>query len=1219
MKKYILVISSLLPMMAFADGSSTCGDNVTWTYVNATKTLTISGSGEMKNYDYDPLPKDRQPWYSYRKDIQKIIIESGVTSIGNYAFEKCGNVTDITIPNSVITIGKDAFQYCISLTSVTIPNNVTKLGADAFNGCRGLTSVIIGNSVTSIEPCAFMGCSSLTSVTIGNSVTSIGGRAFEDCSSLTTITIPNNVTSIKYRAFADCTELASVTIPNSVTNIENEAFSGTAWLNNQPDGLVYAGKVVLKYKGTMPDNTTIKIDEGTLGIAERAFIDCNGLTSVTIPNSVTSIGINAFNGCTNLTSVTIPNNVTSIGDAVFYNCSGLTSITIPNSVTSIGESAFYGCSGLTSIAIPNGVISIGGSAFRACSSLTSVIICCSPTSIGDYVFKECTNIKDVIFDCETVASLFNGFSSIEKVKLSEKVTSVENSAFKGWSGLTSAELHCKTIGAWLKGKTSLKEITIGNEVTSITSDAFYGCYGLTVNISDLSSWCNISFGNYSANPCGNLLLNGKEITNLVIPDGVTSIGEYAFAGCLGLTSVTIPNSVESIGESAFRFCSSLTSLTISNSVKSINSYVFQDCAGLTNVDIPNSVESIGYCAFSGCSNLNILTIPNSVKNIGVSAFANCYSLSSLIIPNSVTSIGAYAFENCRNLSSLTIPNSVTSIGDNAFYHKIVNDSKEWYNRQKRELTVYISDLVSWCNIDFGNNVFYGISDNYRSNYDNLKSESLDALQRYSLCLKDKNLTELEIPKSVTEIKKNAFAFCSTTIKLHDGITKIGDNAFRFGYVNPSSGFKGVKQIGDYAFEYSNLSSIEFGNGLTSIGKYGFANTNIESIVLPNTIISIGEWAFEECHNLKYAIFTSECLPTFTYSPNYTFQVVVPQDTYEKGIPESINNFETYSNTPMFVDVKSKGATSAVLDVYPINDDGSLDEKNMATVTTVGQTPGQYLNWKLDKDNYGIISEKANETLTLTVLEPKALSTKKARLLATAEEEADDLEHYGFEWRRYEAPDGVPSSKVSSPLYNGQIVGTLNNLNPDAYYKYRPFYKSESGEMFYGEWMGLFTGDADVFFEPEVYTKDAADITKVSALLAGVWFEGTDDFQEKGFEYWTVTGSKTRGVGSDAKKVVVSGNAMTATLEGLKAGATYGYRSYVKTTSGSTTYGEEKTFQTILIGDVDGDGKLTNADADAIAKHIIGQTPSGFNKKMADVNEDNHINIIDIVLLVKMIE
>lgn len=321
---------------------------------------------------------------------------------------------------------------------------------------------------------------------------------------------------------------------------------------------------------------------------------------------------------------------------------------------------------------------------------------------------------------------------------------------------------------------------------------------------------------------------------------------------------------------------------------------------------------------------------------------------------------------------------------------------------------------------------------------------------------------------------------------------------------------------------------------------------------------------------------------------------------------------------MVIELKSKGATSAVFNLCPIDEDGYFDEDNMKTVRTTGLTPGEQLSWKLDEENYGILSDKANETVTLTVEEPKALSTTKARLLATAEE-ADDMEHFGFEWRRIDSSDLVKSKVVSSPLFNGTIVGTLNNLNPEVEYKYRPFYKSDNGEMFYGEWMGLFTGDADVFFEPEVYTKDAADITRVSALLAGIWFEGTDDFQEKGFEYWTVTGSKTRGVGSDAKKVVVSGNAMTATLEGLKAGATYGYRSYVKTTSGSTTYGEEKTFQTILIGDVDGDGKLTNADADAIAKHIIGQTPSGFNKKMADVNEDNHINIIDIVLLVKMIE
>jgi hypothetical protein len=344
---------------------------------------------------------------------------------------------------------------------------------------------------------------------------------------------------------------------------------------------------------------------------------------------------------------------------------------------------------------------------------------------------------------------------------------------------------------------------------------------------------------------------------------------------------------------------------------------------------------------------------------------------------------------------------------------------------------------------------------------------------------------------------------------------------------------------------------------------------------------------------------------------------MPQTAYEKGVPSILTKFATYSRDPMFVEVKSKGATSAVLDVYPINEDGSLDEKNMTTVTTIGQTPGQYLNWKMDKDDYGIISEKANETLLLTVQEPKALSTKKARLLSTAEE-ADDVEHYGFEWRRIDAPDMIASSKVSAPLYNGTIVGTLNNLKDDVYYKYRPFYKSDSGETFYGEWMGLFTGDADVYFEPEVYTKDAEDITKVSALLAGVWFEGTDDIQEKGFEYWTISNATTRAVGADVKKVTVSGNTLTTTLDGLKAGATYGFRSYAKTSSG-TTYGEEKTFKTKLIGDVDGDGELTKADAKAIADHIVGNTPAGFNKKMADMNDDKVIDATDIVLLVNLIK
>jgi len=293
-------------------------------------------------------------------------------------------------------------------------------------------------------------------------------------------------------------------------------------------------------------------------------------------------------------------------------------------------------------------------------------------------------------------------SYVKTVEISNSVTSIGSWAFFGCSGLTSVIIpnSVTSIGSSaFSGCSGLTSVIIPNSVTNIGNSAFLDCSGLTsVHITDIAAWCRISFYNAYSNPLSyahHLFIDGKEITDLVIPNSVTSIGDFAFYGCSGLTSVIIPNSVTSIGNYAFSRCSGLTSVTIPNSVTSIGEYAFEYCSGLTSITIPNSVTSIGRSAFANCSGLTSVTIPNSVTSIGRSAFANCsgltqvtlnsndivsksYSSSSTIgsifgsqvkeyiLGDDVTSIGSYAFRGCSGLTSIEIPNSVTSIGDYAF-------------------------------------------------------------------------------------------------------------------------------------------------------------------------------------------------------------------------------------------------------------------------------------------------------------------------------------------------------------------------------------------------------------------------------------------------------------------------------------------------------------------------------------------------------------------------
>ena len=255
-------------------------------------------------------------------------------------------------------------------------------------------------------------------VKICSGITRIGENTFYRCTNLTNIAIPDSVTSIGTDAFYDCSNLESITIPDSVTSIGADAFCHTPWYNNQSDGLVYAGKVLYKYKGYMPDNTDIIIPEGIISISSCAFENCSNLTNITIPDSVTSIGYGTFEDCTSLTSITIPDGVTIIGECEFSGCSSLRNITIPDSVTIIGDlafagceslsnvkisnnitffplAAFSGCTSLTSITIPDGVIGFGDDAFSNCRSLTSINIPDSVKHIGEYTFENCTSLTSI--------------------------------------------------------------------------------------------------------------------------------------------------------------------------------------------------------------------------------------------------------------------------------------------------------------------------------------------------------------------------------------------------------------------------------------------------------------------------------------------------------------------------------------------------------------------------------------------------------------------------------------------------------------------------------------------------------------------------------------------------------------------------------------------------------------------------------------------------------
>jgi hypothetical protein len=655
--------------------------------------------------------------------LTNVIMGSGVTTIGSNAFQGCTALTRIDVDAANTAYASvDGVLYNKAVTSlvlcplaksgsVTIPDTVISIGANAFQGHNALTTVIIGSGVITIGSYAFQGCSALTNVVIGNNVTSIGSYAFQSCTALITVTIPDKVTSagLGTYAFQSCTALTAVTIGNGITVVGNTVFSScnaltTVNLGSKVTSIGTAFSSLPKLASFNVDaaNTAYASVDGVLynkALTSLVLCPLAKSGSIIIPDALTSIGANVFKGRTALTSVIIGNGVTSIGANAFQGCTALITVTIGSHVTSIGANAFSGCTALTSInvdAANTAYASVDGVLYnKAVTSLIlcplaksgSVIIPDTVTTIGDYAFQGCTALTDIVFgsDITSIGNYaFQGCTALTDIVFGSDITSIGNYAFQGCTALTTVTIPDKVTSLGtnvFQGCTALTTVVIGSGVTSIGANAFQGCTALiSINV-DAANSQYASLEGILYNKSLDILIKCPmtKSGSVIIPDTVTTIGDYAFQGCTGLTSVVIGNNVASIGQRAFQGCTGLTSVVIPDNVAYIKGQAFSDCTSLTTITVGSGIITINNDAFDGCNALTSITVDAASTHYasfdgilydkGLGMLIKCPEAKSgtVTLPESINQISRPGFEQCTRLTSVILDSHLSYIDTNAFW------------------------------------------------------------------------------------------------------------------------------------------------------------------------------------------------------------------------------------------------------------------------------------------------------------------------------------------------------------------------------------------------------------------------------------------------------------------------------------------------------------------------------------------------------------------------
>ena len=811
------------------------------------------------------------------------IVITKATSVGASAFQGCGNAVSIQLPDTVTVIGKNAFRNCSKLTELHLPDSVISIGESAFHGCASLAEITIPDGVSIISEMAFAECTSLKSISLPRELKTIKSLAFENCKSLTHLDVPTSVTSIQSNALAGCSALEDLIIPFMGETAESPA-PLTHLFGDTTHGLK---RLTVKNVGEIVEGAFAGFDRlntvslyGTADfVGARAFEDCAALHTVLLPDSVTDIGEFAFAGCASLSAVDLPSELTTIREGVFLGCSSLWDVDVPDGVQSVETRAFAGCASLKDVSWLNSVERMGEYVFEGCTSLEWAALPAEMTKVENGTFSGCTSLREVTISPSTTVigeRAFYDCSKLAIAPLSGLTQEIMPEAFANCASLTSITLPVTVtkLGNWaFAGCSSITELTVPDGVAEIGSNLIDGCSKLeTLTIPYIGpSRKDVDRLTYLASPLPSRLqyvrvtnaqalaeqafAGGSNLTTILLPTGLLSIGSEAFQDCTSLTSLDIPETVTRIGERAFSGCRSLKEIVVPNSVTTLQygmlercnalksiavpfigenrdnpqplgflfadqgipsslssvtltnasilaAHAFDGCDRLTSVTLDCDLLDISEGAFSNCTGLTTLSLPDTLTAIGERAFCNCSSLTELSLPEAVETVGAYAFEDCSRLDTVAIPASVQHIGIGVFRNC----------SSIRELEIpFVGSTPD------DEHVLDAMFDGWRNSVPStLKKVTLTA----STTIKShafaghENIQEIILDCDVTTIEGYAFSGCTslTEFEIPDTVVSIGESAFN---------------------ECISITSLSVPVSVTHIGNNAFYNCHsLEELEIP---------------------------------------------------------------------------------------------------------------------------------------------------------------------------------------------------------------------------------------------------------------------------------------------------------------------------------------------------------------------------------------------------